>query len=50
LTVDELCQLHQFFVWCGAEGIQRVNDVRCLKDACREAFEGAPTAPSATHQ
>jgi hypothetical protein len=50
LSAAELCQLHQFFVWCGVEGNQRVNDVLCSKDACREAFEGAPTAASATQQ
>jgi hypothetical protein len=47
------CQLHQFFVWCGVEprlGVEAINDMQSLKEACRSAFEGTKTAPSATQQ
>jgi hypothetical protein len=49
----QLCQLHQFFVWCGVEptlGVEAINDMQSLKEACRSAFEGTKTAPSATKQ
>jgi hypothetical protein len=58
-TARELRQLHQFFVWCTLEGqqcasskprVEALIDVRSLKDACRLAFEGTPTAPSVTQQ
>ena len=53
LNTAELCQLHQFFVGCGVEprlGVEAINDMQSLKEACRWAFEGTKTAPSATQQ
>jgi len=53
LNTAELCQLHQFFVGCGVEprlGVEEINDMQSLKEACRWAFEGTKTAPSATQQ
>jgi hypothetical protein len=52
-TAAELCQLHQFFVWCSVEprlGVEAFNDMRTLQEKCRSAFVGAHTAPSATQQ
>ena len=43
LNTAELCQLHQFFVGCGVEprlGVEAINDMQSLKEACRSAFEG----------
>jgi hypothetical protein len=53
LNTAELCQLHQFFVGCSVEprlGVEAINDMQSLKEACRWAFEGTKTAPSATQQ
>ncbi len=53
LTTAELCQPHQFFVRCSVEprlGVEAINDMQSLKEACRWAFEGTKTAPSATQQ
>jgi hypothetical protein len=53
LNTAQLCQLHQFFVWCGVEarvGVEAINDLQSFKETCREAFEGTKTAPSATQQ
>ncbi len=52
-TAAGLCQLHQFFVACSVERqwhMDMINDVRSLMDGCREAFVGAPAAPSMTQQ
>jgi len=49
----ELRQVHQFFVGCSVEPrlrMEAVNDMCALKEACREAFECAKSAPSATQQ
>ena len=43
LNTAELCQLHQFFVGCSVEprlGVEAINDMQSLKEACRSAFEG----------
>ncbi len=53
LNTAELCQLHQFFVMNGVEprlGVEEINGMQSLKEACRWAFEGTKTAPSATQQ
>ena len=53
LNTTDLCQLHQFFVGCSVEprlGVEAINDMQPLKEACRWAFEGTKTAPSATQQ
>ena len=53
LNTAELCQLHQFFVWCSVEprlGVEAINDMQSSKETCRLAIEGAPAAPSATQQ
>jgi hypothetical protein len=49
----QLCQVHQFFVGCSVEPrlrMEAVNDMCALKETCREAFECAKSAPSATQQ
>jgi hypothetical protein len=49
----QLPQLHQFFLWCSVEptlGVEALNDLQSLKEACRSAFEGKRTAPSAAQQ
>jgi len=49
----ELCQLHQFFLWCSLEPrlrVEAINNMRSLKAACRSAFECRETVPSATQQ
>jgi hypothetical protein len=53
LNTAELCQLHQFFVWCSVEprlGVEAINDMQSSKETCRLAIEGAPAALSATQQ
>jgi hypothetical protein len=53
LNAIELNQLHQFFVGCSVEptlGVEAINDMQSVKEACRSAFEGTKTAPSATQQ
>jgi hypothetical protein len=53
LNTAQLCQLHQFFVWCGVEprlGEEAINDMQSLKEACQSAFEGTKPAQSATQQ
>jgi hypothetical protein len=49
----QLCQLHQFFVWCSVEPgfcVEAISDMRSLKERCRAAFEGTQTASSASHK
>jgi len=49
----QLCQVHQFFVGCSVEPrlrMEAVNDMRALKETCREAFVCAKAAPSANQQ
>ena len=49
----QLCQLHQFFLWCSVEtrlGVEAIRDLQSLKEICHLAFEGAQSAPSATQQ
>jgi len=53
LNTVQLHQIHQFFVCCSVEPTLRmevINDMWALKETCREAFEGAKSAPSATQQ
>ena len=48
-----LCQLHQFFVSCSMEEklcVEALDGMQDLKEVCRSAFVGKPTAPSATQQ
>ncbi len=49
----QLCQVHQSFVSCSVEPrlrMEAINDMRALKETCREAFVFAKAAPSATQQ
>jgi len=49
----QLCQVHQFFVSCSVEPrlrMEAINDMRSLKETCREAFVCAKAAPSGTQQ
>ena len=49
----QLCQVHQSFVCCSLEPrlrMEAINDMWALKETCREAFECAKSAPSATQQ
>ena len=49
----QLCQIHQFLVCCRVEPrlrLEAINDMWALQDTCREAFECAKAAPSATQQ
>jgi hypothetical protein len=46
----QLSQVREFFVGCSVEsrlGVEAINDMQSLKEACRSVFEGARTAPSA---
>ncbi len=48
---NQVCS--QFFVGCSVESrlrMEAVNDMWALKETCREAFECAKSAPSATQQ
>jgi hypothetical protein len=53
VNTAQLCQVHQFFVGCSVEPrlrMEAINDMWSLKETCREAFECAKSAPSATQQ
>jgi hypothetical protein len=49
----DLCQVHQFFVWCRVEtrlGVEAIHDMLSLKETRGLAFEGAQTNPSVSQQ